>query len=73
MTMFILTVDARAMEGFGKPDSALVFLDSVTCKGSERHLNMCVSALPTGECSSAGVTCRKSSSESDNNNYYSLS
>ena len=53
------------MEGFGKADSVPVFLDKIACMGPETHLNMCMNAIPTGECDSAGVTCGKSSSENN--------
>ena len=45
------------MEGFGKDDRMPVFFDKVDCGGFETHLNMCITAVPTGECSAAGVTC----------------
>ena len=49
------------MKGFGKDENTLVFLDKVTCTGSEMYLNMCMSAVPTRTCKIAGVSCGKSS------------
>ena len=51
------------MEGFGKDEITPVFLTMVGCTGSETQLSMCPSAIPTGACATAGVTCGRSSSE----------
>ena len=51
------------MEGFGKDDTTPVFLAMVGCTGSETQLSMCLSSVPTGACTTAGVTCGRSSSE----------
>ena len=40
-----------------------MFLDGVRCSGTEAQLSDCMNTTTTSECSSAGVTCEKSSSE----------
>ena len=51
------------MEGFGKDEITPVFLAMVGCTGAETQLSMCPSSVPTGACTTAGVTCGRSSSE----------
>ena len=55
--------DARIVEGFEMPEGTPVFLDGVECSGTETQLSDCMNTTTTSQCSSAGVTCEKSSSE----------
>ena len=45
------------------PEGIPVFLDGVECVGSESGLSDCMDTTATNECTSAGVTCEKGSSE----------
>ena len=45
------------------PENTPVFLDGVECSGTETQLSDCMNTTTTSQCSSAGVTCEKSSSK----------
>ena len=57
-------VDARAVNIFGGVDGS-AFLNEVQCSGSEEKLTVCpIGGTGDDGCGSAGVTCRRSTSES---------
>ena len=62
--VLLSSLDARAVQVFGREDVA-AFFSGVRCTGSEKMLTAC-SFGGTGDdgCTSAGVTCGKSTSES---------
>ena len=54
---------ATILEGFAMPEGTPVFLGRVECSGLETQLSDCMYTTTSSECSSAGVACKKSSSE----------
>lgn len=58
----ILT-DGKAEGGFGQADVVRGFLSNMQCVGSENELKKCEKERATGDCKSAGVTCKKSFSK----------